>query len=415
MGHAALLAGGCVRDLLMDRTPNDFDIASDANPDEVSALFPSALTVGKAFGVTILPFDGFQLEIATFREDLEYKDGRRPEGVRFSTPERDAQRRDFTVNALFYDLETQQVIDFVGGQDDIKKRVIRTVGDPDQRFEEDKLRILRAVRFAAQLDFEIAPRTLEVVIRRANDVNVVSRERVRDELTKLFKSQALESGLSLLLYTGLLRALFPELARAVFLEETLWLRRFEVASVILSSSDANTASITPLDWSALWFSLFFYPLYQEGKEKELRTHFSRDLKLENKLIDSVLFALRNHRKFLSPSGAREGELVLLLTHNDAKLALQLAGVVERCAETLGKLSRAPTEREKKIEKLWIQRLGPQKRKPKPFLSGDDAKTCGLMPGPKLGELLQESYLMQLEGRLANREEALTWLKTAAVT
>ena len=156
-GFQALLAGGSVRDLLMKRAPHDFDIATDATPDEVASLFPQALTVGRQFGVTILPFqvgdEAFQIEVATFREDLEYKDGRRPEGVKFSTAKADAQRRDFTVNALFMDPLTGVISDFVDGQKDIRSRILRTVGVPHERFNEDKLRLLRAVRFSAQLDF----------------------------------------------------------------------------------------------------------------------------------------------------------------------------------------------------------------------------------------------------------------------
>ncbi|MES2964533.1 MAG: CCA tRNA nucleotidyltransferase, partial [Bdellovibrionota bacterium] len=142
-GFTALLAGGCVRDMLMSREPNDFDVATDATPDQVETLFPRAVAVGKAFGVIVLPQDGFDIEVATFREDLEYKDGRRPEGVKFSSPELDAKRRDFTVNALFLEPESGKISDFVGGQNDLTARILRTVGEPDRRFTEDKLRLLR--------------------------------------------------------------------------------------------------------------------------------------------------------------------------------------------------------------------------------------------------------------------------------
>ena len=198
-GFEALLAGGCVRDLIMHREPNDFDVATDATPDQIESLFPKCLLVGKAFGVIILPFDGFQIEVATFREDLQYKDGRRPEGVKFSTPKADAQRRDFTINALFYDPIKREIIDFIDGQADIKAKILRTVGDPNHRFDEDKLRLLRAIRFAAQLDFRIEDGTLRAVETHAKDVSVVSHERIRDELIKLLKSPNRNIGLELLL------------------------------------------------------------------------------------------------------------------------------------------------------------------------------------------------------------------------
>lgn len=389
-GFQVLLAGGCVRDYVMNRPqPSDFDIATDAVPDQVHALFPNSLTVGKAFGVTIIPFGDFNLEVATFREDLEYKDGRRPEGVRFSTAEADAKRRDFTANALFYDIKSDQVIDYVGGVEDIKRRILRTVGDPDQRFSEDKLRILRAVRFAAQLDFELEPATYAAVKKRAAEVTQVSRERVRDELLKLLKTPNRIKGLRLLVETGLLNALFPRLAGKVAENVEGWLETFKRSE--------------KYDDPLLFLALFFLPVYESTPEKDFRETYLRGLRLDNRETEAIAFALKNLKIFLNPHGHREGELVLLLAHPAAPMALALAKV----------MGLAGSKGELYLESLRKDRLGPQGEKPAPFITGEDARSAGWQPGPEMGAILHEAYLRQLERKLINRSEALDWLKKQA--
>jgi tRNA nucleotidyltransferase/poly(A) polymerase len=399
-GYQVLLAGGCVRDLLMNRTPNDFDVATNATPDQVEELFPKAVTVGKAFGVTILPFEGFQVEVTTFRQDLGSKDGRRPEGVKFSTPEEDAKRRDFTVNALFLDPDTRQVIDFVGGQKDIEDKVIRTVGDPNKRFDEDKLRILRAVRFAAQLDFEIATGTFQAVIDRSHEIQIVSRERVRDELMKLFKSHSMMRGLELLLSTGLLAPAFPALAPHVFSRETLWLKRLEVLTLL-----CGTRAPDPV--SAL--ALFFLPAFESTSEKEFRDSCLKDLRLDNKLIESILFVLKNKELLLQPERHRTGLLVQLLARPEGRAAELVASVLERDEAGLKGLAESSV-REKRLLDIRKERLSASGAAPEPYLSGADAKSIGVVAGPAMGKLLAEAYLLQLEGQFHSREAALEWLK-----
>ncbi len=396
-GFEALLAGGCVRDLLMNREPNDFDIATDATPDQVEALFPRSLAVGKAFGVIILPHEGFQLEIATFREDLEYKDGRRPEGVRFSTAEADSKRRDFTVNALFYDIDSDRIIDYVGGEADIKKKTLRTVGDADKRFDEDKLRILRAVRFAAQLDFDIHPGTLEAILRRAPEVSVVSRERIRDELSKLLKTRSRLKGLGLLLSSGLVGVLFPELAEEIFKRETKWLDSFHIESIHVPTE--LTVSL----------ALFVMPAASKLGDRGLREFLTKSLKLDNKQADAIVFSIKNLPSFLNPSQMRRGELALLLSKPEAKTALRVASVVARLDDS--SISKE-TDREAYLAGLKAE-IMPTGELPAPFLNGESAKVAGLKPGPTMGRLLNESYLLQLEGKLRTAEEALEWLKESS--
>src|SRR5271170_7184879 len=184
-GHTAYLVGGCVRDMVRGVEPQDFDIATSATPEQVQTLFPRTVPVGAAFGVVLVLEDDHQFEVATFRSDDAYIDGRRPTGVHYGSPEEDAQRRDFTVNGMFFDPIGNEIIDFVGGRADIERKVVRTIGDPRQRFAEDKLRMLRAVRFAANLEFEIDPATFAVVKEMASQIGIVSAERIRDELTKI--------------------------------------------------------------------------------------------------------------------------------------------------------------------------------------------------------------------------------------
>lgn len=210
-GYQAYLAGGCVRDALLGHHSHDFDVATNARPEEIEELFPKSLPVGKQFGVVILPFAGFQVEVATFRLDGEYQDGRHPDQVTYSTPDEDARRRDFTVNALFYDLKEEKVIDFVGGIADLDRRVLRTVGDPQKRFAEDRLRILRAVRIASQLGFEIERETFQAVKDWAKEVCVVSQERVTAELKKMLSQENRVQALHDLQVSGLAQEILPEL------------------------------------------------------------------------------------------------------------------------------------------------------------------------------------------------------------
>src|SRR5712692_7366431 len=211
-GHEALLVGGCVRDLLLGREPSDYDVATDATPDRVKALFPENISVGAQFGVILVPRDGLKVEVATFRSDVGYSDGRHPDSVVYArTPNEDVQRRDFTINGLLMRHDTGEVLDFVAGQADLRNHVIRAIGEPDRRFAEDKLRLMRAVRFAARFGFTIEPATFAAVRRHAREITQVSSERLRDELTKLLTEGAARRGFELLDETGLLPVVLPEI------------------------------------------------------------------------------------------------------------------------------------------------------------------------------------------------------------
>src|SRR6266404_9424203 len=212
-GHQALLVGGCVRDILLGREPADYDVATDATPDRVMAFFPESVAVGARFGVIVVPRDRLKVEVATFRADAGYSDGRHPDSVVYArTPQEDVQRRDFTINGLLMRHDLEEVLDFVGGQADLRAGSIRAIGEPDRRFRAENLRLLRAVRFAARFGFGIEAATFEGMRRHAREITQVSAERVRDELTKLLTEGAARRGFELLEETGLLEAVLPEVA-----------------------------------------------------------------------------------------------------------------------------------------------------------------------------------------------------------
>ena len=212
-GHIAYFAGGCVRDMVRGLTPKDYDIVTDARPEAVQTLFERTFAVGAHFGVIVVLENSFQFEVATFRSDDAYIDGRHPSAVHFSSPEEDAQRRDFTINGMFYDPVAEQVIDLVGGQADITAKLVRAIGEPAKRFAEDRLRMLRAVRFATALDYQIDNQTWEALVANAPSINQISAERIRDELVRIFLSPNRVRGWDLLDSSGLMRAICPSWKR----------------------------------------------------------------------------------------------------------------------------------------------------------------------------------------------------------
>src|SRR5881296_1121714 len=203
-GHIAYFAGGCVRDMVRGLTPKDYDIATDARPEVVQRIFPRTYAVGAHFGVIIVLEDGFQFEVATFRSDEAYIDGRHPSAVHFSSPEEDAKRRDFTINGMFYDPVAEEVIDFVGGRSDVAAKLVRAIGDPARRLAEDRLRMLRAVRFATALDYQIDKRTWDALVASASSINQISAERIREEVVRIFLSPSRVRGWDLLDASGLM-------------------------------------------------------------------------------------------------------------------------------------------------------------------------------------------------------------------
>lgn len=377
-GHEALLAGGCVRDILLGTEPKDFDIATDATPDQICAVFPHAQRVGAHFGVVIVRKYGFPVEVATFRTDGSYSDGRHPDRVEFATAEQDALRRDFTINGMFYDTQRRVVIDHVGGQEDLASRRIQAIGNPEARFEEDHLRMLRAVRFAARLGFEIEPETYEAIYNRADKIKRISSERVREELEKILCDQQRVVGFRLLCETGLLPHLWPQ-AR--------W------STSLVGQSQAALAALP----KQVSFELAVVTMLHQHSVQHVR-QVCRALRCSN-LITGRAGWLRDGLQQLGSGKVKTlADLKLLMAKSAFGDLLQLFRAVLRA----GGHDLAPAEH---IEQ-WAQQVAPEDIAPQPLVGGNDLLEMGLTEGPIFKTILDAVYYRQLNLELRDRDQAL---------
>jgi len=380
-GYEALLAGGCVRDMLLGRPAKDYDVATSARPADVMRLFPRTLKVGAKFGVVIVLARGTQVEVATFRSEAGYEDGRHPTEVRFTSAAEDASRRDFTINGMFYDPLKEQVIDYVHGQADLERRVIRTIGNPDERFGEDYLRVLRAVRFSTRLGFPIEPETYAAIGRNAAHIVRISGERIAVELEGILVHPNRAAGAAMLIETGLARAIFPGFAGAPA----------EQAITVLSRLRRNVSFLLAL---AAFFS-----------------GFPTDFVLKKCAILKLSRNQTRHIEFLLAQRGRLLEVDMSLAQLKKLLAqpyfwdlYELERAIQKAAaarEGLGSLSKL---------RRRIRDLGDIEVKPKPLLNGHDLMHLGAVPGPTLGQLAEELYVAQLEGEVQTREQAEQWAK-----
>ncbi|MHA3773302.1 CCA tRNA nucleotidyltransferase [Verrucomicrobiota bacterium sgz303538] len=420
-GFTALYAGGCVRDQLRGVEPHDYDIATDAHPDQVQELFQRTVAVGAHFGVIIVLEDGAEFQIASFRADGLYIDGRRPETVTFSTPEKDAERRDFTVNGLFFDPIRQELIDYVGGQRDLKARVLRAIGDPAERFREDRLRMLRAVRFAAVLDFEIDPETWKAVQENAQYIHEVSAERIREELVKIFLSPQRVRGWDLLDQSGLMREILPEIEALKGCEQPpqfhpegdVWIH----TRIMLSLLPEQVS--LPLVFSVLFHDIGKPPTYAvdetgrirfNGHEKvgaEMTEQVMLRLRFPRRDIDATVEAVANHMAFKDVQEMRVARLKRFMSRETFEDELELHRV--DCASSHGYLDNYEFLKAKREE------FANEPLIPPPLVTGRDLIAFGLKPGPKFKEILEAVESRQLEGALRNREEALSWIKNEVVS
>ena len=365
-GYQAFFVGGCVRDLLLGRRAKDYDVATDASPEGVLQLFPEAGVVGAHFGVVLVREDRWQIEVATFRSDAAYSDGRRPDAVRFvSDPKHDAERRDFTINALFLDPETDHVLDFVGGRADLTAGLIRAIGDPAARFEEDHLRLLRAIRFATRLGFVIEPLTLAAMRRMACLVKLVAVERVREELNRILVEG--QRGVELLHETGLLAEILPEVS---YTDEVRL--RFQRAAELSPS----------LAWAALLLNA--PSAASVAIAKRLRFSISEFDDLSNLLA----------------SGVRLREIGMMALANKKRLMRdpQFGDYI-----ALQRLCGEPSP--------VLPRYSDAELHPPRLLTGLDLIDLGYPQGPLYSKILSALEDAQLEGLLSNREEAVRWLRS----
>lgn len=406
-GHQALWAGGCVRDELMGHPVKDYDVATSATPQQVRKLFGyrRTLPVGVSFGVVIVlgpTKDHSQIEVATFRTDATYSDGRRPDSVTFSTPEEDAQRRDFTINGMFYDPVSQHLIDYVDGQADLERKVIRAIGSPDHRIAEDKLRMLRAVRFAARFGFVIEPQTLEAIKRHSHEVKVVSGERIADEVRKTLVTPKVSWAVEQWQNTGLLRAIAPEVDHQWSNLREPILQLLDATTEIQSKTNRNwLLPMSAILWS--YCHQFEPPVKSTSRESSpsllnLRTH----LKLSNEESESLEFAVHSQQTLEQASLKRWSELQPLLISPYAEKAIEL---IEARSHINAAFVPAARYLREKLG-LPLEQLNPP-----PLLTGQSLLERGLRPSPRFGELLAQARAQQLDGLLADREAALEWLKT----
>ena len=416
-GHSAYWVGGCVRDSLLDRDPQDYDVATSAIPDQIESLFDRTIPVGRKFGVIIVLEDGHEFQVATFRAEADYEDGRHPERVTFSNAQADASRRDFTVNGLFFDPIQKKLHDWVGGEADLRAKLLRTIGSPAERFAEDHLRLLRAVRFAAQLDFQIEPETFAALRANAPKILAVSAERVREELMKLFRPPHAARGLDLLRDSGLLEQVLPEIAAMIHCAQS---PDYHPEGTVYEHVKLMLAQLPPdappsLPWMAL--------LHDVGKpvtaSKDLQTdaiHFYghekvgaqmseallQRLKFPRKQTEEIVAAVLHHMQFKDVKEMRKSTVRRMLLRETFPLELELHRLDCLGSHRLLDHYEFMQEQARELEKQ------PEIRPP--LLTGDDLIALGLKPGPQMGALLEELREKQLQDELKTPEEARAWLR-----
>ena len=416
-GFAAFWVGGCVRDFLLGHEPQDYDIATNALPDAVEKLFAKTIAVGRKFGVMIVVEGGHQFQVATFRAESDYQDGRRPEKIFFGDAQADAQRRDFTVNGLFFDPISEKLHDWVGGEKDLRARILRTIGAPEERFGEDHLRLLRAVRFAAQLDFEIEPQTFAAIKILAPKITVISAERIRDELVKLFSPPHAARGLDLLRESGLLEHVLPELVPTITCEQTPDFHPegsvFNHIRLMLSKLPA--AAPPSLAWAVLLHDIA-KPVTVQRDEATGKIHFYGHenigatlaeqiltrLKFSNKQIEEVVACVRHHMQFKDAPLMRKATLRRLLLRETFPLEMELHRL--DCLGSHGQLDIYDFLTKQSAELAKLPSLRP------PLLTGADLIALGVKPGPAMGKLLEEIRELQLAEELKSADEAREWAR-----
>lgn len=409
-GHESLLAGGCVRDRLLGVRPKDYDVATSASPQQVQELFSRTLPVGAAFGVIIVMDGDVQVEVATFRSEGPYADGRHPSSVRFATAEEDARRRDFTINAMFYDPLSRRLIDFVGGRSDLEKRVIRAVGDARERFREDHLRMLRAVRFASRLDFSLARSTRAALKELAPLVARTSGERIRDELEQILSHPHRAEALEMMLELGLLEVILPEVAAMKGVEQgaaqhpegDVWQHTLLCMSQ-LRQPDLVTALATLLHDAGKppthspGGSDGLFPRHAQVSA-EIAAEVAGRLRLSSEQRKAIVWAVAHHMDFLQIHQMRRSTLKRLFSSP----YFDVLAEVKR-ADQLGTMKPA---RDYRLLMRLRRELAREELKPDPLIRGADLLKLGMLPGPDVGRILATLYEAQLEGELTDRQAAL---------
>jgi poly(A) polymerase len=423
-GYQAYLVGGCVRDILLHREPADYDVATNATPERVEQIFPNSLTVGAQYGVVVVTTETHegarvQVEVATFRSDVGYSDGRHPDAVVYAkSAEEDVKRRDFTINGLLLDPQTNEVLDYVGGRDDLRSGIIRAIGQPEQRFREDKLRMLRAVRFAARFGYTIEPETLRAIQKLAPEIAQVSAERVRDELTKLLTEGAARRGFELLDETGLLPQVLPEISRMKGVEQPpqfhpegdVWIH----TRMMLEGLNAGCSPT--LAWGVLLHDVGKPPTFAPPTGPNGRIRFDRHVEVGTRMAEEICGRLRfsnadteqvsalvaNHLRFKDVPQMKPATLKRFarLDRFDEHLELH----------RLDCMSSHRNLENYEFMRRFLAETPPEEVHPARLLTGDDLISLGLRPGPRFKEILDTAEDAQLDGKIATHDDALRWAR-----
>ena len=426
-GFQSYLAGGCVRDMLLGSEPTDYDVTTDATPNEMMRIFPETYAVGAQFGVVLVPVpkDGREfepaapphpIEVATFRSDGIYSDGRHPDQVQYSkSPEEDVQRRDFTINGLLMDpLDNDRVLDFVGGRADLSAGIIRAIGDPERRFQEDKLRMLRAVRFATRFGYTIDPPTFTAIQKLAAMIHQVSRERVRDELTKMLTEGHARQAFELLDQSGLLQEVLPEIRRMHGVEQPaqfhpegdVWVHTMR----LLEQLPANCSRT--LAWGALLHDVGKPPTFRVAPDRiRFDGHVEVGVRIANEICRRLNFSnddtaeiealVANHMRFKDVERMKPATLKRFLRMPQFDEHMELHRM--DCVASHGDLGLYEYAAEK------LRTIPPEEIRPEPLITGDDLINLGYTPGPRFKEILARVEDAQLEGKIHSREEAVEFV------
>jgi len=428
-GHQAYFVGGCVRDILLHREPADYDVATDATPERVERIFPNSLTVGAKFGVVVVVQEpdlsndakapSTMVEVATFRSDVGYSDGRHPDQVVYaSMPQEDVQRRDFTINGLLLDPQTNEILDFVGGRDDLRAGIIRAIGRPEERFREDKLRMLRAIRFAARFGYAIEPETMRAIQLLAPEIQQVSAERLRDELTKLLTEGAARRGFELLAETRLLPELLPEISRMKGVEQPpqfhpegdVWIH------TLLMLEGLPPGSSPTLAWGVLLHDVGKPATFSPPSGPNGRIRFDRHVEVGTRMAEEICSRLRfsnddtaqiaslvaNHLRFKDAPQMKRATLkrFVRLDRFEEHMELHLLD----CSSSHRNLDNY------EFMRRFLAETPPEDVRPTRLLTGDDLIGLGFRPGPEFREILDAAEDAQLEGSIGSRDDAFAWVR-----
>lgn len=414
-GHEAYFAGGCVRDTLRGLEPKDYDIATSARPEQIQSLFSRTIPVGVHFGVILVIEQGQPFEVATFRSEGQYSDGRHPGQVSYTTVEEDAKRRDFTVNGLYHDLKTDRILDFVGGRADLKAKILRTIGDPSERFLEDHLRMLRAVRFSVQLGFEIESETLKAIKKHYQKIESVSQERIREELVKTLTSENPARGIELMDETGLLALILPEMITLkgvaqpmqyhpegdVYVHTMLLMKGLSHAPIELAMGALLHDIAKPATYVEAADRIRFHGHDRIGAE--MAKTICKRLTFPNDQTELICSLVREHLRFKDAFQMRQSTLRRFFSLPRFDLHMELHRL--DCLASHGLLD-AYHFCQKKLEEF--SKLPPP---PKRLITGEDLKTLGFSSGPQMGKVLRAVEDAILEGDIQTKDQALEFVKT----